>query len=296
MSYLKSCPRCQAPGQQRGGPNSFCSCSDVSCPISSIRIPVQAWQSWPRCAPVRPSMQLVTPQEHEQRNQEINRLQERLKEFGGVEADNLRLRRAAKAIEIQTANLLSRQELLEENQAAAERSCSSMRAERDKLLSCLEDTTRQRDVIHLALQNIAKRVQDGCRVSLEANDHQAANLYEELLGVLGKHDACTVPCLECGQLPSKRTVQAIGGSPRDVLECRCTGQYTRQWTPEQWLKRRSAAVLKRDRTPAQSQQLTNQSTAATSSRPAPRLVGRTASRSTRLCGSKLTRPSCFAAW
>lgn len=191
-------------------------------------------------------MPLVTAQEHEQRNQEIERLHERLKDFGKVEVKNKELadKLAATRQLLDSSNYRHGQ--AQDNLAKSERSHVALREERNRFESSLAKMTMQRDIASLVLKDLAKRVQDGCRVALEVNNHQLAAAYEELLGVLGKHDASLVPCMECGQLPSK-TVNKFAD---DVLECRCGQQLANQWAPEKWLKRRRNTVLERPAAPS----------------------------------------------
>ncbi len=254
MTYLKPCPRCQATGQQRNGPASFCSCSDLDCPVSNIRIPLQAWQSWPRdssgVGSGRPSNNppaVVSANEHQQRVREIKLLQQRLSEFGTVEADNLQLRTTITAAQEQLKQQAHQIKQAEENLAAAEKSCAAMRAERGKQWTNLENVAQQRDAAQVVVKNLAKRIQDGCRVSRNSHDDSAAALYEELLGVLGNHDAAMVPCLKCGQLPSR----VVDRFNTDMLQCSCFKQVCTTtgvgWTPKEWLQRRTGTAWALDR-------------------------------------------------
>lgn len=74
-TFLLPCPQCEAKAVQQGGSTSFVSCSDAACPVSRIKIPVAAWQAWPRTASSSKAVRLENKKlRHELQNVDLRRM------------------------------------------------------------------------------------------------------------------------------------------------------------------------------------------------------------------------------
>jgi len=228
-NYLKGCPQCHQPGQQRT-PQSFVHCGNKSCSIYRLSIPLAAWQSWPRSAFNQKDNQYIKsletevkqlrdtlhqqPMQDKQRAEEVRRLQKRLAQFGAIEQQNQSLTKGA--TEAHDELYKARSQLKSKEEALYK---ARQRAEK---------ITADRDIKQLELKKVLDWAIRGAQVSWAAGNDRDAHVYERLLELLGKRDATKVPCAVCRQLPD---VHQYPDRPEE-LRCRCF-----KGSRDEWLRR-----------------------------------------------------------
>jgi len=221
-NFLSRCPECNEAGKQNGTQQGFVTCTNDTCPISRIKIPLHAWQNWPRTQvrQIKQQLRQTTQQltdESEQRRQEITRLQERLAEFGAIEHRNRELQREA-------ADAKDRE--LRERQKASEQSNRIFRLEQR-----LKRAIVERDKLDLQMKQLTEWAVQGAKTAWAAENETSAVFFEEALDQLGKCNPLETPCAVCAQLPHQHQFPT---KPME-LSCDCSGiQYgLKEWTRRQ---------------------------------------------------------------
>jgi len=221
MTYLKTCPECKHPAQQKVQPRGFVCCGNKACPVHRLRIPLPAWQGWPRETAVTA---VKYTSNEKQRAEEIQRLQDRLATFGDVERQNTALARDA---------AVARDALRNAEQQLKSKTNALYEAQQR-----ITKITADRDTKQLELKKIQDWAIQGAQVSWAAANDRDARIYEWLLELLGKRDATEVPCETCQKRP---VVHQYPDKPEE-LHCSCFKGTRNQWLQRQRRVKESRAT------------------------------------------------------